>query len=147
MASRHHRTIIARLIKADTVIKPAWPLWTRRETFFVDGESDQIHLPVGEDLGGFKRTLEAFLEGYYSAPVNWKVNWTGVRCPPEFRLLPPTKKPQYTAHQLLAVFRALRFNDFFKSLSFAGIDFTPLVGVNDNEKRLEPTAWLSRTGR
>lgn len=104
-------------------------------------------LPSGEDYGGFKRTLEAFLEGYHSPSVNWKVNWREVKYPPEFQLQPPTSGGRYTTYQLLAVFRALRFNDFFKSLSFCGVDFSALSNVFDNTCRMEPTVWLSRTGK
>ncbi|KAI0128389.1 hypothetical protein BJ170DRAFT_682184 [Xylariales sp. AK1849] len=148
LSSRYHRNIIPRLFKADAYLKPAWPLWTRREVFFIDGETQQLPFPEGEDYGGFKRTLDAFMEGYHCSPVNWKVNWQDTQNPPEFRLLPPSGKKgnaRYTSHQLLAVFRALRFNDFFHSLTFSGIDFSALSGVLDNTYRLEPTAWLSRT--
>ncbi|KAI4600040.1 hypothetical protein KJ359_001141 [Pestalotiopsis sp. 9143b] len=147
LSSRYHRSIVSRLFKSDTYLKPAWPLWTRRETFLIEGESQQIPLPSGEDYGGFKRTLEAFLEGYHSASVDWKVNWRDVKYAPEFQLIPPAKDMTYTAHQLLAVFRALRFNDFFKSLSFRGVDFSTLSNLSDNAFRMEPTAWLSRTGK
>ncbi|KAK8041805.1 RNI-like protein [Apiospora rasikravindrae] len=148
LSSRHHRSIISQLFKADTHLKPAWPLWTRREIFFVDGETDHIHLPEGEDYGGFKRTLEAFLEGYHCPSVDWKVNWESARFSPEFQLLRPKKRMlKYSGYQLLAVFRALRFNDYFKSLNFDGVDFSALSNVSDNSKRLEPTPWLSRTGK
>lgn len=45
------------------------------------------------------------------------------------------------------VFRALRFNEFFKSLSFRDIDFSGLSNKFDNTHRLESTIWLSRTGK
>ncbi|KAI1335734.1 RNI-like protein [Xylariaceae sp. FL0016] len=147
LSSRHHRTILLKLFKADTYLKPAWPLWTRREVFFVDGEAQHVPLPNGEDYGGFKTTLEAFLEGFHCTPVAWTVQWKGVRYPPEFRLLPPKSQGSYTSHQLLAVFRALRFNDYFKSLSFRDVDFSNLSDAYDNIKRLESTIWLSRTGK
>ncbi|KAH8673931.1 hypothetical protein BX600DRAFT_220405 [Xylariales sp. PMI_506] len=147
LSSRHHRGIISRLFKADTYLKPAWPLWTRNEIFYIDGASEQIPLPEGEDYGGFKRTLEAFLEGYECSSVAWKVNWRGVKYPPEFQLLPPQNKKRYSVKQLLAVFRALRFNDYFKSLSFHNVNFSALSGLFDNKDRLEPTIWLSRTGK
>lgn len=104
-------------------------------------------MPEGEDYGGFRRTLDAFIEGYHCTPVNWTVVWKNVRHAPEFRLLPPTKAPQYSPHQLLAVFRALRFNDYFKSLSFNKIDLSPLAGQYDNASRYESTVWVSRTGK
>ncbi|KAI2636452.1 RNI-like protein [Hypomontagnella submonticulosa] len=147
LSSRHHRTISSKLYQADTYLKPAWPLWTRREVFFIDGEAPQMPLPNGEDFGGFKTTLQAFIQGYCCAPVDWLVQWKDVRYPPQFCLLPPKEQPKYTAYQLLAVFRALRFNDFFKSLSFSGVDFSSLSGVFDNTSRLESTTWISRTGK
>ncbi|KAI0016675.1 RNI-like protein [Xylariomycetidae sp. FL0641] len=147
LSSRYHRAILSKLFRADTYLKPAWPLWTRREVFLVDGEAQQTPLPNGEDYGGFKSTLEAFLEGYHCPYVNWTVRWKNVRFAPEFCLLPPKCQTRYTAHQLLAVFRALRFNDFFKSLSFCNVDFSTLSGVSDNAQRLESTVWLSRSGR
>ncbi|KAI1637204.1 hypothetical protein F4809DRAFT_605928 [Biscogniauxia mediterranea] len=147
LSSRYHRIILSKLFKADAYLKPAWPLWTRCEVFLVDGEALQTPLPNGEDYGGFKTTLDAFLEGYHCPSVNWKVEWKNVQHPPQFRLLQPKIQSQYTAHQLLAVLRALRFNDYFKSLSFQDIDFQNLFGVVDNAKRLESTVWLSRTGK
>jgi hypothetical protein len=146
LSSRHHRTILSRLFKADTYLKPAWPIWTRREVFCVDGDTQSVPLPEGEDFGGFKRTLEAFLDGYHCSSVNWTAEWKNVRYAPQFRLLRPTKALRYTAHQLLAVFRALRYNDYFKSLSFYNIDFSSLSWVIDNNRRLESTVWISRTG-
>ncbi|XXH05118.1 hypothetical protein Hte_011542 [Hypoxylon texense] len=147
LSSRHHRSISSKLYRADTYLKPAWPLWTRREVFCIDGEAPQMPLPNGEDYGGFMTTLEAFIQGYNCAPVEWTVQWKGVRHPPQFCLLEPKGQPKYTALQLLAVFRALRFNDFFKSLSFRDIDFASISGAFDNSSRLESTVWLSRTGK
>ncbi|KAI1090857.1 RNI-like protein [Rostrohypoxylon terebratum] len=147
LSSRHHRNISSKLYKTDTYLKPTWPLWTRREVFFIDGEAPQMPLPNGEDYCGFRTTLGAFIEGYCCAPVNWTVEWKNVRHAPQFTLLAPTDQPSYTEYQLLAVFRALRFNDFFKSLSFNNIDFSSLAGVFDNASRLESTIWLSRTGK
>ncbi|KAI1854739.1 hypothetical protein JX266_000857 [Neoarthrinium moseri] len=147
LSSRHQRNVLSRFFRADTFLKPAWPLWTRREIFVIEGESQKIPLPEGDDYGGFKRTLEAFLEAYHSASVEWKVNWRDVKHAPEFQLLPPPSGKEYTAYQLLAVFRALRFNDFFKSLSFRGVSFEALSHVFDNTYRFEPTVWLSRTGK
>jgi hypothetical protein len=146
LSSKHHRTILSKMFKADTFLKPAWPLWTRREVFFIDGDRQHPHLPAGEDFGGFKRTLDAFIEGYNCQEVNWTPQWKNVRYAPEFRLLPPTGQSSYTAHQLLAVFRALRYNSYFKSLSFRDIDFSSLSWVVDNEHRLESSVWISRTG-
>ncbi|KAI0526574.1 hypothetical protein F5B22DRAFT_166229 [Xylaria bambusicola] len=147
LSSRYHQNILNKLFKADTYLKPAWPLWTRREVFYVNDDTQQIPLPNGEDYGGFKTTLEAFIEGYQCQPVQWTVKWKGVPHAPQFCLLKAKKQSQYSAHQLLAVFRALRFNEFFKSISFHDIDFSLLWNKFDNTQRLESTIWLSRTGK
>ncbi|KAI1282455.1 hypothetical protein F5Y07DRAFT_240183 [Xylaria sp. FL0933] len=147
LSSRYHQSILSKLFKTDTYLKPAWPLWTRREVFYMNDDTQQIPLPNGEDYGGFKTTLEAFIEGYHCQPVEWTVKWKDVQHAPQFCLLKARGQPQYTAHQLLAVFRALRFNEFFKSISFHDIDFSRLSNKFDNTQRLESTIWLSRTGK
>lgn len=113
----------------------------------MNDETQQMPLPNGEDYGGFRTTLEAFIEGYHCQPVEWTVKWKDVQHAPQFCLLKPRGQSQYSAHQLLAVFRALRFNEFFKSISFRDIDFSRLSNKFDNTHRLESTIWLSRTGK
>ncbi|KAI1755387.1 RNI-like protein [Xylaria castorea] len=147
LASRYYRTILSRLFQVDTYLKPAWPLWTRREVFYIDDGAQQMPLPNGEDYGGFRTTLEAFIEGYRCQPVDWIVKWKDVRQAPQFCLLKPGGQSHYSARQLLAVFRALRFNEFFKSISFYDVDFSSLSNKFDNTQRLESTIWLSRTGK
>ncbi|KAI1427060.1 hypothetical protein F5Y12DRAFT_227774 [Xylaria sp. FL1777] len=147
LSSRYYQNILSKLFKADTYLKPAWPLWTRREVFHMNDDIQQMPLPNGEDYGGFKTTLEAFIDGYRCQPVEWIVKWKDVQHAPQFCLLEARDQPQYSALQLLAVFRALRFNDFFKSISFRDIDFSCLSNKSDNSQRLEPTIWLSRTGK
>ncbi|KAI0202185.1 RNI-like protein [Astrocystis sublimbata] len=146
LASRHYRTILSKLFLADTYLKPAWPLWTRREVFHID-DSAQQPLPNGQDFGGFRTTLEAFVEGYRCQPVEWTVKWKDVHHAPRFCLLKPRGQSHYSARQLLAVLRALRFNEFFRSISFQDVDFSSLSNKFDNTTRLESTIWLSRTGK
>ncbi|KAI1176280.1 RNI-like protein [Nemania sp. FL0916] len=148
LSSRYYRNILSKLFQADTYLKPAWPLWTRQEVFYMDDCAQQTPLPNGEDYGGFKTTLEAFIAGYpHCRPVEWTVKWKDVRHAPQFCLLKPKGQLHYSAHQLLAVLRALRFNEFFRSISFRGVDFSSLAKKIDNAQRLEPTIWLSRTGK
>ncbi|KAI0476763.1 RNI-like protein [Xylaria cf. heliscus] len=147
LASRYYRPILSKLFQVDTYLKPAWPLWTRREVFYIDDGAQQIPLPNGEDYGGFRTTLEAFIQGYRCHPVEWTVKWKDVRYTPQFCLLRPRDRSHYSAHQLLAVFRALRFNEYFKSISFYDVDFSSLSNKFDNTQRLESTIWLSRTGK
>ncbi|KAI2630487.1 RNI-like protein [Xylaria nigripes] len=146
LSSRYCESIISRLFRADMYLKPSWPLWTRR-AFHVDDATQRIPLPNGEDYGGFRTTLEAFIEAYNCPPVEWTVKWKGVRYAPQFCLLKPKHQSCYSPHQLLAVFHALRFNESFHGISFRDIDFSSLVNKFDNTQRLEPTIWLSRTGK
>ncbi|KAI0416259.1 hypothetical protein F5X98DRAFT_189641 [Xylaria grammica] len=147
LSSRYHRNILSKLFKADTYLKPAWPLWTRRGVFLMYDDTQQIPLPNGEDYSGFGMTLDAFIAGYHCQPVEWSIKWKDVRHSPQFCLLQPRGQSWYTAHQLIAVFRAIRFNEFFKSISFRNIDFSSLSNTFDNSQRLESTIWLSRTGK
>ncbi|TGJ87757.1 hypothetical protein E0Z10_g1005 [Xylaria hypoxylon] len=126
LSSRYHRNILSKLFKADTYLKPAWPLWTRREVFYMDDDTQQIPLPNGEDYGGFRTTLEAFIEGYHCQSVEWSVKWKDVPHAPQFCLLEPRGQSR---------------------ISFRNIDFSSLSNKFDNTQRLESIIWLSRTGK
>ncbi|KIH87216.1 leucine rich repeat domain containing protein [Sporothrix brasiliensis 5110] len=142
LSSRHYRRIILTLTKADKFLKPAWPTqWQIQEVFHVAGLPTPQHIVAGEDFGGFQRTLSAFYAAYRCNPVDWEINW---RTPfaPEFRVL-PSVKGVYTDLQLLAVLRALRYNDYFKSLSFCDVDLSGLLGKFDSSRKGN-VAYLSR---
>jgi hypothetical protein len=96
-----------------------------------------------EDFGSFQRTLSAYLAAYRCEDVDWEINWK-TRFAPEFRLLPGKRGP-YSGLQLLAVLRALRYNDYFNSLSFRDVDLSVLYGLQDNTLRKVNVAYLSRT--
>ncbi|CAK7207935.1 hypothetical protein SEUCBS139899_010750 [Sporothrix eucalyptigena] len=144
LSSRHYRRIILTLTKADKFLKPAWPTqWQIQEIFHVAGLPTPQHIVAGEDFGGFQRTLSAFYAAYRCNPVDWEINW---RTPfaPEFRVLPSTKGV-YTDLQLLAVLRALRYNDYFKSLSFCEVDMSSLLEKYDSSRKGN-VAYMSRSG-
>ncbi|CAK7226026.1 hypothetical protein SBRCBS47491_006086 [Sporothrix bragantina] len=144
LSSRHYRRIILTLTKADKFLKPAWPTqWQTQEIFHVAGLPTPQHIVAGEDFGGFQRTLSAFYAAYRCNPVDWEINW---RTPfaPEFRVLPSTKGA-YTDLQLLAVLRALRYNDYFKSLSFFDVDLSSLLDKHDSSRKGN-VAYMSRSG-
>jgi hypothetical protein len=143
LASRYYRQIIRSVGMADRYLKPAWPqMWQTREIFHVAGLQEAQYLVAKEDFGSFQRTLHAYLAAYGCEPVRWEINW---RTPyaPEFRLLPAKKGSAYTPRQLLAVFRALRYNDYFTSLSFQGVDLSVLWGLKDTAEN--NAAYLSRS--
>jgi hypothetical protein len=113
------------------------------EIFHVSGLKGAQYLVAKEDFGSFKRTLDAYLAAYHCQDVDWEINWK-TRFAPEFRLL-PGKRGSYSPLQLLAVLRALRYNDYFTSLSFRDIDLSVLHGIQDNTPRKVNVAYLSRT--
>ncbi|KAK1456940.1 leucine rich repeat protein [Colletotrichum cuscutae] len=149
LASRWYREIVMTFMKADRAVKPAWPQHMQRHIFDIRGLTAQLLLPTGQDYGGLKRTLEAYCATFQCKPPEWTVNWKCERrehCP-EFRLLPAKEAGGYTALQLLAVFKALRFNDYFKALSFRDVDFSPLCGLTDVPGWDESIADISRDGK
>ncbi|KAL2019532.1 hypothetical protein VTK56DRAFT_9566 [Thermocarpiscus australiensis] len=144
LASRHYRQIIRVFGTADRFLKPVWPqLWQSMELFHVTGLKEPQYLVPRDDFGSVKRTLDAYLAAYRCNPVDWEINWK-TRFAPEFRLLPP-KHGSYSPLQLLAVLRALRYNDYFNSLSFRDVDLSVLHGLSDNTLRKVNVAYLSRT--
>ncbi|KAH6850100.1 hypothetical protein B0I37DRAFT_413526 [Chaetomium sp. MPI-CAGE-AT-0009] len=144
LASRYFRQTIRVFGTADRFLKPAWPqLWQSREIFHVSGLKEPQYLVPKEDFGSFKRTLDAYLAAYHCQDVDWEINWK-TRFAPEFRLL-PGKRGLYSPLQLLAVLRALRYNDYFTSLSFRDVDLSVLYGLQDNTPRKVNVAYLSRT--
>ncbi|KKA24535.1 hypothetical protein T310_1436 [Rasamsonia emersonii CBS 393.64] len=66
---------------------------------------------------------------------------------PCFKLLPPSTKERqrYTALELLAVMRALRYNESFVSISFSGINLDVLQDLRD-PYGLDLDAFLTRAG-
>ncbi|KZL70689.1 leucine rich repeat protein, partial [Colletotrichum tofieldiae] len=148
LASRWYREIVMTFMKADRAVKPAWPQHMQRDIFDIRGLTAQLLLPSGQDYGGLKRTLEAYCATFRCKAPEWTVNWKCERrehCP-EFRLLPAKELGGYSALQLLAVFKALRFNDYFKALSFRDVDFSPLCGLTDVPGWDESVADVNRDG-
>jgi hypothetical protein len=145
LASRFYRDIIARLLKADRYLKPAWPQHLQANTFDITGLSSQLQLPQGEDMGGLKRTLAAYCAAYGVEHPEWQVDWR-VQYAPQFTLrsLDPAKRQMWRG-QLMAVFRALRYNDYFKSLSFRDVDMTCLWRKRDADME-DSIVEVSRTG-
>lgn len=121
-------------MKADKWLKPAAPISHQADIFRVRGDLVPDHLPTRCSYGGLERTLEAYVVAYGCGPLEWDIqtlDGEGEEYSPMFRLLPRKGKGPYTRLQLLAVFRALRFNDFFRSLSFKDVDFCGLWSMDD----------------
>lgn len=131
-------------MKADRFLKPCWPTTLQTlEVFRVSGLTDPQLLIAGDNYGGLKRTLDAFLSAYHCSPVEWEINWKTALAP-EFRLLPPKTGDAYTNLQLLAVMRSLRYNGYFNSISFNGVDLSGLWEKMDTAGRT-PVPYVNRS--
>ncbi|KAA6407185.1 MAG: hypothetical protein FRX48_08987 [Lasallia pustulata] len=108
-------------------------------------------LPVnteGEDHQCFDRTLTAYCAGYEVDPSNirYAVNYL-CEDAPAFELLAPAhpRRSKYTVLELLAVMRALRYNETFHSISFSHVNMDTLHGLYDKYGS-EHIAFTTRSG-
>lgn len=112
------------------------PEWIRQPfTFDVPEELDDKMNPPNypqEDHHCFDRTLIAYCAGYDldTSRICYSVDY---QCEdaPCFQLLAPSTSAPYSSLELLAVFRSLRYNESFSSISFARINLTPLRKLYD----------------
>ena len=144
LASAHYRRVIDVLMKVDRNLKPMWPQHFQQAIFDVRGLPPPLQLTSGNDLGGLDKSLEAYCSAYQVRVPNWTIEWSPAP-QPVFRLLPSEGAP-YTAMQLLAVFRALRYNSFFKAISLKGVDLTQLIGKHDSSQYGDSVAYRSLNG-
>lgn len=118
------------------------PLWINQPCHFItprelDNEDNLLPLSLmeeEEDYGCFDRTLVAYSAGYDIDTSN--IRYTiDMQCDdaPCFKLLPPASlsSQNYTALELIAVMRALRYNDSFRTISFSGVSLDALRGIRD----------------
>jgi hypothetical protein len=105
-----------------------WPQHLQQSIFDVKGLPPPLELTSGNDLGGLERSLEAYCTAFQVQIPTWTIDWD-TPYQPTFRLLP--LETPYTPLQLLAVFRALRYNSYFKGISLRGTDLSSLYGKRD----------------
>ncbi|POR37921.1 Uncharacterized protein TPAR_01874 [Tolypocladium paradoxum] len=141
LASIQYRRVIEALTKADRNLKPMWPQYLQQLIFDVKGLPPPLQLTSGNDLGGLEKSLQAYCAAYRVQVPRWKIEWN-TSPQPAFRLLPPDGAT-YSPLQLLAVFRALRYNSFFKAISFRDVDLSPLTGKNDYSQYGDVVAYRS----
>jgi hypothetical protein len=115
------------------------PLWLQQPYDFRApreiADDDLIpSVDINDDYGCFGRTLMAYSAAYDldTSSIRYEVD---LECEdaPCFRLLPPASKQRsrYVLLELLAVMRALRYNESFVSISFNGINLDVLQEVRD----------------
>ena len=127
------------------------PLWTGQPYDFVvpnQLQESRFSVDLDEDYGCFDRTLVAYSASYDVDTSN--IRYTiDMLCDdaPCFKLLPPAspKRKRYTALELIAVLRALRYNEAFRSISFNGVSLDALQGIRDSYG-LDVDALLNRRG-
>ncbi|KAK6428072.1 hypothetical protein LTR95_015789 [Oleoguttula sp. CCFEE 5521] len=154
LASTASHEIAARLHYAENFLRPEYA--TRLYKMDVPLEVEEMFVPGvssnGEELFAFERTLTAYCVAYGASPANirYVVNY---QCEdaPRFELLPPadSRRPEYGPLELIAVTRALRYNESFGSLSFANIPLDSLNGLHDNYGKEHQTTnvdWVCLNG-
>jgi Ran GTPase-activating protein (RanGAP) involved in mRNA processing and transport len=129
------------------------PLWLRQPYDFIvprdlNHESNYPPVSLDEDYGCFDRTLVAYSASYDIDTSN--IRYTiDMQCDnaPCFRLLPPASphRQKYTALELIAVLRALRYNESFCSISFSRVSLDALQSVRDFHG-VDTDALLTRSG-
>lgn len=112
-------------------------------------EDELLPFPTEEDENrAFDRTLTAYCAAYNidTSNIRYTVNYM-VEDAPAFELLPINncRRPKYSPIELLAVLRALRYNETFSTISFAGISLEVLNGLCDRYG-WEHTPWTTRSG-
>ena len=132
LASSAAPDIAMSLRYASEYLRPEW----LRQPYLLNvprDMDDRMEPPVwpSGDHHSFDRTLIAYCAAYGvdTSQICYTVDY---QCEdaPCFVLIPRSKHP-YEVLELLAVFKALRYNESFASLSFAGIDLTPLRNMYD----------------
>lgn len=144
LASVHYRLIIEAMTRADRILKPMWPQHFQQTLFDIKGLPPPLQLTSGNDLGGVERSLDAYCAAFHVDVPLWTVDWH-TSSQPAFRLL-PLEGSQYSPLQLMAVFRALRYNSFFKAISFRNVDLSPLSSRKDYSTYGEGVVYTSLNG-
>jgi len=144
LASVHYRRIIEALLRVDRILKPMWPQHFQQSIFDIKGLPPPLQLTSGNDLGGIERSLQAYCAAFHTSMPHWTVEWY-TSSQPVFRLMQSENSP-YSPAQLMAVFRALRYNSFFKGISFRDVDLSPLAARKDYSPYGEGVVYTSLNG-
>ncbi|KAL8718530.1 MAG: hypothetical protein Q9225_004341 [Loekoesia sp. 1 TL-2023] len=128
------------------------PEWTEQPfAWIVPQTLNEELLPVPaeeEENRAFDRTLTAYCAAYGidTSNIRYTVNYM-CEDAPKFELLPTgnPRRPKYNSIELLAVFRALRYNETFSAISFGQISLDVLNGLCDHYG-WEHTPWTTRSG-
>ncbi|KAI4606305.1 hypothetical protein J4E83_010113 [Alternaria metachromatica] len=136
LASLASRDIAVRLRSIEASLRPEWE--TRPFDFLVP---DEVYHDVARqesphpmDQDSLDRTLIGYCVAYDVQPENISYQITyPAEDAPRFELLPPVglRRAQYNTLELLAVMRALRYNETFGGISFKDVKLDVLNGLKD----------------
>jgi hypothetical protein len=119
-----------------------WPQ-SQQTIFDIKGLPPPLELTSGNDLGGLEMSLQAYCTAFQVRTPSWTIDWNNTYYP-TFRLLP--EETSYLPLQLIAVFRALRYNSYFKGISLRDTDLSSLYGKRDNSMYGESAVNTSLNG-
>jgi hypothetical protein len=136
LASLASHDIAVRLRYVEENLRPEWE--SRPYQFIVpDNVKHDIFRqtsPKPIDQDSMDRTLVGYCVAYDVKPENirYQVTYPAEDCP-RFELLRPVglRRTQYTALELLAVMRSLRYNEGYGGISFKDVHLDPLNGLID----------------
>ncbi|KAF2226671.1 leucine rich repeat protein-like protein [Elsinoe ampelina] len=136
LASVASHAIALRIHELEHHLRPECAHWLYKFSVPPEVEEKATHPvdPTEEEHSCLERTLTAYCIAYDVNPA--KIRYTiNYECEdaPRFELLPmsESRRRDYHPNELLAVFRALRYNESFGSISFADINLDSLHGLYD----------------
>jgi hypothetical protein len=150
LASLASHDIAVRLRYVEEALRPEWE--SRPYTFVVPEpvRDDILRQPQGHmmDQDSLDRTLIGYCIAYGVQPENisYQITYPDEDSP-RFELLRPIglRRDQYTVHELLAVMRALRYNETFAGISFKDVHLDILNGLID-EHGIEHVCTKTKRG-
>lgn len=135
LSSRASAEIILLIRQRAEFLRPQW-LHQPYSLNAPEWLNDQIVTEkVDEDHGAFDRTLVAYCSGYEvnTSNIRYEIDYS-CEDAPCFHLLPPDRAKNgrgYNVMELLAVMRALRYNESFRTISFEGVNLDILQDLRD----------------
>ncbi|KAH0566408.1 hypothetical protein GP486_000191 [Trichoglossum hirsutum] len=148
LASVSASEIALRIIEAAEYLRPEWVGQSFTSNYLPVSDGTGLPVSGNEDHKCFDRTLTAYCAAYGvdTSNICYAVSYD-VEDAPLFTLLPPAnpRRSNYSVLELLALFRALRFNESFSSISFRGISLEVLHSLRDFYGT-DHVAWTDRSG-
>jgi hypothetical protein len=148
LASVSASEVALRIIELAEYLRPEWLSQSFTSNYLPGPDGTALPVSVIEDHRCFDRTLTAYCAAYDvdTSNIRYAVSYD-VEDAPLFTLLPPAnpRRTKYSILELLALLRALRYNESFSSISFRGISLEVLHSLRDFYGT-DHVAWTERSG-